>query len=453
MKTAKVILLDPLGQGRSLFRHRHLLRDWSGANLYGDVAIPPLDLIYAAAYLRKYSYDVQIIEASIKHLPHKKVVRIIEEDHPDFVFLPSTYYSLGDDKYLAWLIRESAPKVKIIFAGPLITYNPSLVLSDNTADFVALGEYEFPLLNIVKGDYAENVAYKSGNEIICGKRKLLDLNELPMPARDLIDNQAYRYAIFNKRNPVTTMTISRGCPHSKCKFCHSPLYTLGEIRYRNIDSITDEINEIVFKYKMGEIFFRDQVFTADRDFVCKICEYIISNNINILWRASTRVDLVDKELLTLMHRAGCYQISFGFESNSQRSLDINNKGITIEQSRQTAQWTKEAGIEILGLFMVGMLGDTRESLKRLFKFTQELDVDFAQFNETYLVPGVSVYDEYLKNKSIILPRKLIKKYAATACLKFYLRPKFLSKQLVKIKSLQDLRFAIGTGLNAFFTYF
>lgn len=453
MKGAKIILLDPLGKGKSLFGHCHFLRDWSGAYFPGYIPSPPLDLIYAATYLHKYGHNVQIIEASVKHLPHKKVVNIIKEKCADFVLIPSTYFTLDDDKHLSRLIRKSMPDIKIIFAGPLVTYNPSLVLFDNSADFVALGELELPLLNIIKGDYTKNIAYRNGDMIICGERRLIDLNELPIPARDLINNQAYRYAIFNKRNPVTAMTISRGCPHSKCKICHSPLYTLGQIRYRNIDSIIEEIKEIVFKYKIGEIFFRDQAFTANRDLVCKICEYIISNNIDILWRASTRVDLVDKELLTLMHGAGCYQISFGFESCSQKSLDMINKGITIEQSMQAAKWAKKAGIEILGLFMFGILGDTQTSIKNLFKFVLDLDVDYAQFNEVYLFPGIPLYDEYMINKSMFLPHKLIKKYAITNYLKFYFRPKYLLKQLVKVESVRDFRFLIRAGLDEFLSYF
>lgn len=447
METARIILLDPLGYGRSFFRHRHLVRDWTGADVPGRMPFPPLDLMYAAAYLRRYGFDVQIVEASVKHWLHKRTVEFIKKNQPHFVLIPSTYHSLDDDKYLSWYIRNSMPDVKIIFSGPWVTHDPSIVLSDESADSVALGELELSLLNIIKGDYTENVAYRNGDKVICGKRRLIDFNELPIPARDLIDNQTYKYAIFNNRNPATLMTISRGCPHSQCKFCCSPIYTMGQIRYRNIDSIIEEIKEIVFKYKIGEIFFRDQTFTANRDLVCKICEYMISNNINISWRASTRVDFVDKELLILMHRAGCYQISFGFESNSQRSLDLNNKGISIEQSMQAAQWTKEAGIEIVGLFMYGMWGDTKESIKKLYKFALQLGVDYAQFNEAFVSPGTPVYEEYMKNRSNFLPEKLIQRCSRTAYLKFYLRPQYLLKLLDKIKSPNDFRFLIRAGLN------
>ena len=450
---SKIALIDPFGPRKAYFRHCHLLRDWSGAGTPGYIPIPSLDLLYTAAYLRKHGHEAKIIEASVKHWPHEKVAKNIKADNFDFALIPSSYYSLDDDKYLAKVIRENTPRIKIIFSGPWVTHDPSLVLSDNSADFVALGEYELPCLNIIRGDYSENIAYRDNGNVFCGKRKLVNMGELAIPARDLIDNRAYRYAVFNKRNPVTTMTISRGCPHSKCKFCHAFLFTLKEIRYRDIDSITEEINEIVFKYKIGEILFRDQAFTANRELVFKICEYMISNNIDIAWRVTTRVDLVDKELLALMHRAGCYQISFGFESSSQKSLDLNNKGITLEQSRLAARWAKEAGIEILGLFMLGMPGDTQDSMADLHKFALGLEVDYAQFNEVYLVPGVPLYDEYMKDKTILFPSDLIKKYAMLSYLKFYFRPGFILKQLGRIRSPGDLMFLMKVGVDAFLSYF
>ncbi len=423
--------------------------------MLGFFSFPPLDLIYTAAYLRKCGYtDVELIDASAKHLYPRDVLRCLKNSHPEFVLIPSTYFTLEDDKYLSSLIRKYLPRTKIIFSGPLVTFDPSIVLADNTADFVALGELELPVSNIIRGDYTENIAYRQNGRIISGSRSLLDLINLPIPARDLIDNHAYRYAIFNRRNPVTPMTISRGCPHSKCEFCHSNLYTLGQIRYRSIGSIIEEINEVVFKYKIGEIFFRDQTFTADRELVLSMCDYIISHNIDILWRASTRVDLVDKQLLEFMRRAGCYQVAFGFESSSQESLDLNNKGITLEQSRSAAKMAKEAGLEVAGLFIVGMLGDSKLSVRSLYNFVSHLDLDYANFKELFVVPGAPFLEKHnIDRKKLLLSKKASKISTIIVYLRFYLRPKYLLKQALKIRSLSDLRFFIRAGFDEFLFHF
>ncbi|MDD5518435.1 MAG: radical SAM protein [Candidatus Omnitrophota bacterium] len=445
---AKITLIDPLGSESGLFRHKHFFRDWSGAYTLGYVPFVPLDLLYAASYLVKFGYRAEVIEASIKHLEHRKVINLLKVDPPDFVFIPSNYFSLNDDRHLAWLIRESFPKVKIIFGGAPVTYNPSLVLADGLADFVALGEIELPLLGIIKGDNSRNIALNKGGGVIAsGKRELINLDDLPIPARNLIDNQAYRYAFFNKRNPVTAMSISRGCPHGKCKFCNAALYTLGQMRYRNIASITEELNEIAFKYNIKEVFFRDQTFTASRELVYAFCEEIIRNNVDISWRANTRVDLVDEELLALMRKAGCYQLSFGFESSSQKALDTNEKGITIEQSKQAARWCRQSGIEVLGNFILGGLGDTPGTPGDLFKFVLELGVDYANFNNYIHLPGTAIYDEYRDNKLPVIPGSMAKKYATLLNLKFYFRPRIISRQLKKIRSFADLRFLFSMLIN------
>jgi anaerobic magnesium-protoporphyrin IX monomethyl ester cyclase len=444
---AKVVFLDPLGYADGSSRHRHFVRDWTGASLPGYIPFPPLDLMYAAAYLRKYGYDSEIIEANVKHFSEKQILMMVKEKEPDFIVLPTTFFTLNYDKHLASRIKADVKDIKIIFAGPSVTHAPEMVLSDNSADFVALGELELPVLNILQEDYSQNIAYRHDGRVIRGARTLVDLKELPVPARDLIDNQAYRYAIFNKKNPVTAMTISRGCPHSKCEFCHSNIYTLKQQRYRDINSIASEIEEIVSKYRIGEIFFRDQTFTANRGLVIQICEFILSHNIDISWRIVTRADLLDKELLTLMYKAGCFQISFGFESPSQQALDMINKGFTVEQSRRAAKMAKEAGMEVVGLFIYGLPGESEESIKEIYKFALELGVDYANFNVIYPVAGTAFYEKYIAGGSRLLPEKLLKKYVINANLKFNLRPRYFFKQLSKIKSFSELRFLIRAGLN------
>jgi radical SAM superfamily enzyme YgiQ (UPF0313 family) len=445
----KIILLDLLGCGKGLFnRHRHFLKDWTGGWMLGFFSFPPLDLIYAASYLRKQGFsDVRVVEANAKHIYPQEVIKLLREEKPDFILIPSTYFTLEADLSLSRLIRKNLPEVKIIFSGPLVTYDPAIVLKDNSADFVALGELELPVLNIIKGNYSQNIARLKDGQVVSGERSLIDLKELPVPARDLIDNQLYKYAIFNRRNPVTPMTISRGCPHSKCEFCNSNLYSLGQIRYRPLSSITEELDEIAHKYKIGEIFFRDQAFTADKNLVASVCEYMLSHKLNLLWRAQTRVDLVDKEILSLMQQAGCYQISFGFESCSQYSLDLNNKGITVEQSRTAARLAKQAGLEVVGLFIYGMPGDTRSSIRKISDFAVELGLDYVNLNELYILPGNKIYDSHIKDKKIIGSNKNLKKLVRSGYARFYLRPKSLGRLLGKIKNYEDVRFLVRASLD------
>jgi radical SAM superfamily enzyme YgiQ (UPF0313 family) len=208
----------------------------------------------------------------------------------------------------------------------------------------------------------------------------------------------------------------------------------------------------VHKYHIKEIFFKDQTFAANRELVWRVCEYLISRDMRIFWRATTRVDLVDRELLGLMRRAGCYQISFGFESCSQHSLDSENKGITIEQSRKAARWAKDANLEVLGFFMLGLLGDTEEGMSRLYGFARELEVDFAIFGIAYMLPGTPDYERFKGRRDIFPPPEVVSRYAASAFLRFNLRPAFLGKQLSRIRSFRDFSFLAGVGLDSMKAY-
>jgi radical SAM superfamily enzyme YgiQ (UPF0313 family) len=425
MKTA---LLDPLFLGRD-GRHSHYIRDWTGSRLPADVCLPPLELMYAAAYLRERGHEAVIVEANIRHWPHERTAARVKEYAPDLVLIPSVSFGIASDKRLASLVRAAVPRAKIVFSGPRVTFRPEEVLADGTADYVAMGELELPLAGILEGRAGDNVARLESGRIVTGSRTLLGLDELALPARDLIDNSAYRYAIFNRGNPVTSMTVSRGCPYGKCAFCHSQLYSLGQVRYRSLDAIKEELRQIA-AYGIGEIFFRDQVFTADRELTERICGHMIDSRMRIPWRAETRVDYVDRELLALMRRAGCYQLSFGFETGCQAALDLNNKGITVEQSYRAARWAKEAGIETVGLFIYGMPGETGESLRRQLRFALDLRVDYANFEAIYFMPGSPIYNKAAQGAAAPgFSRAGLKAMVRKAYCAFYLRPSFVLRQL------------------------
>ncbi|MDD5669002.1 MAG: radical SAM protein [Candidatus Omnitrophica bacterium] len=448
----KILLLDPLGFRVPSGRHFHPLRDWTGSYIIGDIPSPPMDLMYAAAHVRRKGHEVKIIEGNVNHWGARNMARIVRRESPDCVLIPSTYFSLAGDKQLAACIKEEAGEVKIIFSGPPVTYDPASVLNEGAADFAVLGELELPLADILEGKYEQNVAYREDGKIVRTERVLFDLNGLLPAARDLVNNASYRYAFFNKQNPVTVMAVSRGCAHSKCGFCPSALYNSVQVRYRDFSSIAGELEEIVLKYGIREIFFKDQTFTANRELVMKMCEYMISHDLRLFWRATTRVDMVDKELLSFMRRAGCYQISFGFENSSQESLDKANKGITVEQSRKAALWSKDAGLEVLGFFMFGLMGDTEKSMADVYTFSRELDVDYAIFDMAYILPGTPYYEKSKEDPSVFLSPDMIRRYAGSAFVRFNLRPEFVFKQLKRIHSFSDFKFLAGVGWNAVKAY-
>ena len=174
------------------------------------------------------------------------------------------------------------------------------------------------------------------------------------------------------------------------------------------------------------MFFRDQTFTGDQDWAEKICKELLKNKIQMLWRCMTRVDCADYKLFKLMKRAGCYQISFGFESPEQEVLDENRKGIKIEDAFTAARDAKNAGLEVVGNFLIGLSGESRDAVFGIHDFAKKLGCDFAQFHAVLPIPD--------KNKKSICPpvtdneKDVIKRAQRSAYLKFYFTPAFLVRR-------------------------
>ncbi len=344
--------------------------------------------------------------------------------------------------------------VKACLSGPNVTLSPDLVLYPGSAiDLVILGEIEGGLRGLMDGNPEDNCSYLDHKgDIKRGKRTLIeDLDGIPFPARDLICNECYTLP-FAPRNPVTSMLISRGCPHSKCRFCNGNTYALGAYRCRSADNILAEIDEVVNRFKIPGINFRDQCFSGNQDLVENICREIINRSWDITWRASTRVDCVDKDLLELMARAGCHQISFGFETDDQEVLDAIGKGITVTQARKAASWAKKAGMEISGGLMLSLPGEKPDAHLRLLKYAKQLKIDYPQFQLTCVMPGAQLHDEtqpvtksrYADDCPFILnpntdSEKLMLRKLSTLYLRFYFRPGYIINRLKKIKSGSQLR--------------
>lgn len=450
----KVFLLNSLTQ-ISNREHIHFLRDYSGPELPNSMIYPPLDLAYTAAFLRKNNILVTLLDASTLHISNSEVIKIIDKKKPDFVGIPSAWLSIHSDLDLAKNIKDKLPSVKIIFSGPNVTVEPDIALSTGYVDYVALGEPEKPFLDIVNGVMNENIAYQSNGKSIATRRALLqDLDRLPFPARDLLPNERYR-APYARKNPFTTISTSRGCPYSKCTFCPTNIWYMNQVRYRSVENVIQEIDEIINKFKIYSIIFRDQALTFEQERLFNLCNEIIRKGYFISWRCFSGVKDVNKNLLSIMKKAGCYQISYGFESGSQGILDLSNKGITLAESIEAARLTKEAGIEVSGSFMLGMWGDNKETIKKTIDFAIKLNLDYAEFILATPFPSTKFYEQcgFTKEKPLLLSRRWYNRsYASNICLdeyflhkqvknaykRFYLRPRYIFKRLYSITSVRQL---------------
>ena len=240
------------------------------------------------------------------------------------------------------------------------------------------------------------------------------------------------------------------------------------------ERIIEEINVLLNDYGAKDIIFRDDTFTVDREHIIELCNEIVRLGLNkrFEWSCMTRVNLVDRELLKIMKKAGCWSMHYGVESGNQRLLDLIDKGITLQQVRDAFKWTREAGIEIKAFFMLGLPTETKEESLKTIAFSKEIDPDWVQFTITVPYPGTRLYDITKKDKTlkslkwenyqtwagwsdkelVYVPEgrnaeelKELQKYAMRS---FYLRPRFILRQIKylgskdRIKAYMDGAFAL-----------
>ncbi|MGC8976612.1 MAG: B12-binding domain-containing radical SAM protein, partial [Candidatus Ratteibacteria bacterium] len=198
---------------------------------------------------------------------------------------------------------------------------------------------------------------------------------------------------------------SRGCPY-KCTFCSWPqmLYD-GKIRFRSPEKIVEEIELLIKKYGIKEIFFDDDTFTCNKNWVIKICKLIIEREIKILWSCNGRVDNVDDEMLKIMKKSGCRMIKYGVESASQKTLDLIRKDYTIEEIKNAFKLTKKNKILIHATAMIGFPWETKNDMKETIKFIKKLSPDTCQFSIPIPYPGTKIFEYAEKENLLVFGRK------------------------------------------------
>jgi radical SAM superfamily enzyme YgiQ (UPF0313 family) len=222
----------------------------------------------------------------------------------------------------------------------------------------------------------------------------LVLDELPFPAWDLLPKfpHAYKPAVYDyPRGPVATIAASRGCPFH-CKFCDTSTFG-AKVRYYSPKKVFEMMQFLQKTWGVRHVMFVDDLFLASRQRTTELCSLIIENNFKMTWTCDARVDTVKPDLLDLMKRAGCWQISFGLETGSDEMLRRMDKSARVEKSEKAVNWSAEAGIRVKGLFMLGYPGETRETIQMTKDFVRRIPMTIMNLTKFTPYPGSPVYRE------------------------------------------------------------
>jgi anaerobic magnesium-protoporphyrin IX monomethyl ester cyclase len=475
---AKVLVIIPPSK-----HSRNVARDllygcWCKGKRIGGIQFPPLTLLLVATVLRDDGHKVRLFDASLSDNGMEEL-RNIAKGYDAAVILTSSM-TVNEDAGVLQELKNVNNNLKTIVFGSAPTFVPRFTLEKGGIDAAVRGEAEFIIRDIARslgrgdeswkkvdgisflhdGAFRSNPAYPF----------IENLDELPIPDRTMLDPDIHYFNPIIKRMPYTTMYTARGCP-GECTFCSSPSFYGKRIRYRSAAGVLKEL-EAVAAQGYREVFFRDEIFTVSRKRTREICEGIIERKLDITWIASARIGSVDKEMLKLMKKAGCHLVRFGVESGVQQILDNIKKGINVSQIKDTFKWIHEVGLDTHAHFMIGMPGDTAETVKSTIRFAREIDPTVVTFGVTTAYPGTELFNmvsekhpEIKDGSTCDLSRLHTKGFyneaftsmserelsaaVRTAYKKFYMRPGYITRRILGIRSGDELKRVMLAGTRVF----
>lgn len=424
--------------------------------------IPPLSLAGVASILEREGCAVEIIDASAMGLSKSEVAGRLSRFRPDFVGYTTATYQFGFT--LDWIrtIKETLDR-PVIVGGTHGTLFPRETLQHAEIDYVVTGDAEETLPEflgaVVEGESLKDIkgiCFRNGDDIVLNETRdhFSDLDSAPFPSRHLLDNRLYYSLISRKRN-FTAMITSRGCPF-QCIYCQS---AEDGHRYRGAKSVVDEMEECSVKYDVREIDIFDATFTLPEQRAFEICDEIEGRGLELTWSFRTRADLVSGELLSRLKKSGCVRIFYGIESGNAEILRNVRRYIPLEKTVEAIRLTRDNGIETFGFFVIGLPGETRQSVRSTIDIMRSLDLDYVQVSPLFTPPRTELYGLLKRERGVdfwadytvdleerILPRygtsltdHEIKQYCRKAYLKFYMRPGYIVKKILAFRSAGDLK--------------
>ncbi|NLH48313.1 MAG: B12-binding domain-containing radical SAM protein [Myxococcales bacterium] len=422
---------------------------------------PPLSMAWVAAIAERAGHETLLIDARTLELDIAETARRVNAFRPDLIGYMMTTYMFGETREWIRGIRARVD-VPVIVGGFNLRVYPKESIAHPEIDFGVV-EQALETLPLFLTEFAgarryetvPGLVWKEGGEIRMTESRPVRFDDFPHPLRRDLPNDLYAEFPTEQKN-FTVMVTSLGCPCG-CTFCevsHTPYNA------RSPEKVLAEMEECRREYRVREIDLFDYNFTFDRRRTTTICEEMLRRDLRLQWACRSRVDAVDRPLLKLMSESGCRRIYYGIESDSPDKLSEMHKGITLTQVEDAIRATREAGIKTLGFFLTGVAGETAETIKRTVHYATRLNLDYAQFSKLTAKPGSPMWqdmlartgDDYwrkyilgqveereLERPWTALTNDEINRLTKLAYLRFYVRPGFLWRSLLGIRTWTEFK--------------
>lgn len=405
------------------------------AYIYNRLNRQPIDLAYAASILRESSFEVEIIDANLLRVDDDQLKVHLTRSRPETVIITTSpfeswacpYPTIKIPQRTTRLVKEALPLTRVILIGPHGIVWPRKTLEGiSGADFLIHCEHEVIIETVVKAIAQEDqellkklsgIAWRDirTNEIrvIEGKLFVNNLDKLPFPAYDLLPMAEYvkygyikseLFTELGRKGNFSIVLSSRGCPYG-CSFCIGPAVFGRKYRTRSPQNVIEELKYLYERFNVKLLRFQDLEFCLDKKRIMQMCQEIIREKLDIAWSCTTRFDSVDKELLHMMKKVGCYHINYGLESASENVLKKARKRINVKQTQRALLETSDVGIHASNNIIVGLPGEDMKTLSETLKFIKKMlkyeHVSFSGGTIPIIYPETELFELAQKNGLIV----------------------------------------------------
>jgi radical SAM superfamily enzyme YgiQ (UPF0313 family) len=389
----KILLVHPLG-----YRAGAASKDISRiANI-----MPPLGLASLAAYGAQKGVQSGIIDCYAHPDSDQAIRRYLQEEKPSFIGFSCTTSSFLDGVRISRIAKETLPGIRTVFGGPHVSALRDRILADYPeVDFTVVGEGEETLTELVLSHgeapaEVQGLMFRDHGEVMFSGRRTkgLELDSLPFPAYELLAGfpHAYKLPIFNyPTTPNTSCISSRGCPYS-CSYCDRSVFQRS-FRFNSAEYLYAHIKYLRERFGVRHINFYDDQFTFNRKRVEDSTELILKNPLGMTFNCAVRAEHIDAELVAKMKSAGCWMMSLGIESGDQELLSHHRQNPNLDLLADKIRMIKAAGIRTKGLLMIGLPGETEESIQRSMDYVFSLPIDDFNLAKFTPFPGSPLYEK------------------------------------------------------------
>ncbi|HOY65404.1 MAG TPA: radical SAM protein [Candidatus Ozemobacteraceae bacterium] len=367
----------------------------------------PFSIAQAAALLEKHGFKVELWDAVAEGMGFDEFYRRVEAFKPDLYIQETVAPSYPNDRAIFEKLRGLLPGAYLATAGLMVTgWGPRMLEENPAIDGGLTYEWEETALELARRlrDRASLAGTKGLYHRVDGvvvaepRRPEPDLNALPWPAREKMPMLRYNDDFAFLPVPNLQMVTERGCPY-KCSFCVwiKARYGGYGVRFRDPADVAEEMAWCLKKWPFKAVYFDDDTFNLKKSHVLQLCEEIKKRGITTPWAAMCRADCFDRETLAACREAGLFAVKYGIESADQGIIDGIHKGLDLAKAEEVIALTRELGIKVHLTLVLGLPGETEQTIRKTWRFVKRVKADYLQFSLATPYPGTELYEQAAKH--------------------------------------------------------